>query len=323
MSDGVSQYAAIREASPHHVIRDLAVVIALTLLSIFATSYFELDEWLYARTRQWELFQIDELPVTLAVLALGLVWFSTRRHQQTRLELGARREAEARLAHALGVNRELAQQHIRTQESERKHLARELHDELGQYLNAIKLDAVSIRDNGGRDAALAGRAAAAIIQSVDHVHAAVSGMIRRLRPVGLDELGLTAAIENCVDHWRARVPAMRVSLDFDGDLDGLGEQLNLAVYRLIQEGLTNCSRHSGATRMQISLRRGGANGADELMLAVQDDGRGADLGATRAGFGLSGMQERVEMLGGRFEVVSEVGRGLRFEARLPVAGRQA
>ncbi len=304
------------------LIRDLAIVIGLTLASIVATSYFELDEWLYARTRRWELFQIDELPVTFIVLTLGLMWFSSRRHRQTRLELAAREQAEVRLARALAVNRELVQRHIRAEEDERKHLARELHDELGQYLNAIKLDAVAIRD-GGRNEGLASSAAGTIIQSVDHVHAAVSGMIRRLRPVGLDELGLAAAVESLVDQWRARLPGVQFSLAFSGMLDGLGEQINLTLYRLIQEGLTNCSRHAGAGHLEISLQRGKAEVGDEVVLSVQDDGRGADLGAKTSGFGLSGMRERVEMLGGRFLVASEPGAGMRFEAHLPVAERVA
>src|SRR5262249_7833848 len=105
-----------------------------------------------------------------------------------------------------------------------------------------------------------------------------------------------------------------------GVLDGLGEQVDLALYRLIQEGLTNCSRHAGARHLEISLRRAESAAGDEVMLSVQDDGRGADLAARTSGFGLSGMRERVEMLGGRFLVASEVGGGLRFEAYLPVAG---
>jgi two-component system sensor histidine kinase UhpB len=322
MSESATMPPMPRGSPSRTMIRDLTIVVGLTLLSIVATSYFELDEWLYARTRRWELFQIDELPVTFIVLTLGLMWFSSRRHRQTRLELAAREQAEARLARALAVNRELVQRHIRAEEDERKHLARELHDELGQYLNAIKLDAVAIRD-GAPDAAVASSSAGAIIQSVDHVHAAVSGMIRRLRPVGLDELGLAAAVESLVDQWRARLPGVQFSLAFGGALDGLGEQVNLALYRLIQEGLTNCSRHAGAGRLEISLRRGQSAAGDEVMLSVQDDGRGADLAAKTSGFGLSGMRERVEMLGGRFLVESESGAGLRFEAHLPVAAGAA
>ena len=305
------------------VVRDLVFVVALTLISSAVSAYFELSEWLYTRTRQWEALQLDELPVALIALTLGLVWFSQRRHRRTRSELAARQRAEARLARALAENRELAQRHLLMQEAERKHLARELHDELGQYLNAIKLDAVSIRDHAAGDPAFAVKSAAAIIASADHVHIAVSDMIRRLRPVGLDELGLAAAIESCVDSWRQRAPNTRFSLSFDGKLDGLGESLDLTVYRLIQEALTNCQRHAAAGRVEISLQRRTAPNAEELVLSVADDGRGMVLGEQKPGFGVSGMQERVEMMGGVFSLLSEPGRGLTLKAHLPVHRRVA
>jgi two-component system, NarL family, sensor histidine kinase UhpB len=111
------------------------------------------------------------------------------------------------IAVVIGIteNRLLAQENSRIQEMERKHPARELHDELGQYLNAIKLDSVSIRESGV-DAEFSSNAAHAIIRAVDRVHGVISDMIGRLRPVGLDELGLVAAIEHCVDHWRQHLP---------------------------------------------------------------------------------------------------------------------
>ena len=315
--------AKVQPTPRRDVVRDVVLVAVVTLLSSAVSAYFELSEWLYTRTRQWEALQLDELPVALIALTLGLVWFSHRRHRRTRIELAAREQAEARLARALAENRELAQRHLLMQEAERKHLARELHDELGQYLNAIKLDAVSIRDHATGDPAFAVKSAAAIVASVDHVHVAVSDMIRRLRPVGLDELGLTAAIESCVDSWRQRVPGTRFSLTFDGKLDGLGESLDLTVYRLIQEALTNCQRHAAAGRVEISLQRHTAPGADELVLSVADDGRGMQLGARKPGFGVGGMQERVEMMGGTFNLVSEPGRGLKLEAHLPLQGQAA
>jgi signal transduction histidine kinase len=141
--------------------------------------------------------------------------------------------------------------------------------------------------------------------------------------VGLDELGLTAAIESCVDSWRQRVPGTRFALSFDGKLDGLGESLDLTVYRLIQEALTNCQRHAAAGRVEIALQRHTAAGADELVLSVADDGRGMQLGTQKPGFGVSGMQERVEMMGGKFSLVSEPGRGLKLEAHLPLQAQAA
>ena len=292
--------------------RDVALAVAITLGCAALAAYFELSEALFRYTRRWEHFQLDEWPVAAFVLALCFVWISWRRYQQALAQLEARRAAETRLAAALAENRELAQQHLRVQESERKHLARELHDELGQYLNAIKLDAVAIRESAASDDSPASLAAARTVKAVDHVHAAVNDMIRRLRPAGLDELGLVAALENCVDHWRQRLPGTHFTLSLSGSLDDLGETLNLTIYRLIQEGLTNSFKHAAAGRIDINVSRG-----NEVLLTVADDGRGMDPVTRGTGFGLSGMKERVELLGGTFTVESSPGRGFAIEARIP------
>jgi two-component system, NarL family, sensor histidine kinase UhpB len=304
----------------HELWRDTALVIAVTVISIFVSAHFNLSETLFALTRRVERFQIDELPIGAAVLLSGLMWLSWRRYRQARRELSARRAAEARLAGAIEANRLLAQENLRIQELERKRLARELHDELGQYLNAIKLDAVSIVDvGGGRDPAAIGGAARAIIASVDHVHRTVSDMIARLRPVGLDELGLVAAIEHCIDEWRQRLPGTHFDLSVRGNLEGLGENLDLTLYRLIQEGLTNVYKHANARRVRVVLERLDAAPDGALHVSVADDGCGMDPSARGRRFGLSGMRERVEMAGGRFELSTVQGAGLRFEAHLPAA----
>jgi signal transduction histidine kinase len=298
--------------------RDVAAVVGVTALSIVLSVYFNLNEALYSLTRRWEHFQVDELPVGMLVLSISLIWLSWKRHRHGRRELRARRIAEAQLAAALSENRRLAQERLRIQEVERKHLARELHDELGQYLNAIKLDAVSIRDGGGSDARFCSDASIAIIRAVDHVHGAVSDMIGRLRPVGLDELGLVAAIEHCIDQWRQRLPQTRFLLSLTGEFDDLGESPALTLYRLIQEGLTNVYKHADARKVEIALHRtrSAHDGTDELRLTVADDGRGMESGVRTSRFGLSGMRERVEMAGGTFELQSVPGGGLRFDARL-------
>jgi glucose-6-phosphate-specific signal transduction histidine kinase len=298
--------------------RDVAVVVGITTLSIVLSVHFNLNEVLYSLTRRWEHLQVDELPVGMLVLSSSLIWLSWKRHRHGRRELRARRIAEVQLGAALSENRRLAQEHLRIQEAERKHLARELHDELGQYLNAIKLDAVSICESGGRDAQFSTNASLAIIRAVDYVHGAVSGMIGRLRPVGLDELGLVAAIEHCVDQWRQRLPKTRFLLSVSGEFDDIGESRTLTLYRLIQEGLTNIYKHADAGQAEIALHRSrSANGdTDELRLTVADDGRGMESGMRTSRFGLSGMHERVEMAGGTFVLESAPGHGLRFEARL-------
>src|SRR5579863_10191957 len=154
-----------------HGISEAAVVIGLTALSILLAAHFQLTETLYALTRHWEYIQLDELPVGLLVLAIGLIWLSWRRYRQAGRQLRARQLAEARLAGVLSENRKLTQEYLRVQEMERKHMARELHDELGQYLNAIKLDAVAMSESGGGDPGLSVHSARAITHAVNHVHA--------------------------------------------------------------------------------------------------------------------------------------------------------
>jgi len=300
--------------------RDLAIVFGITLASALLAARFELNELLFEHTRQWEHFQLDEWPTALLALAVSLGWLSWRRYQHTLIELHARERAEARLERVLAENRELAHQHLRIQEAERKHLARELHDELGQYLNAIKLDAVTIGEMAVQDPAGASIAAQRIVQAVNHVHGTVNDMIRRLRPTGLDELGLVAALESCVDQWQQRLPNVRFSFSVEGNVDDFGELLNLTLYRLIQEGLTNAYKHADARSIDITLRRekSASAGGDEIVLVLVDDGRGADLARGHAGFGLTGMRERVAMMGGRFNIDTAPERGFGFEARLPV-----
>lgn len=301
---------------------DAAIVAGITVATFVIAAYFQFNEALYALTRHWEYIQLDELPVGMFVLSVCLVWLSFKRYRHARRELQARQIAEARLAAALSENRRLARENLRIQEIERKHLARELHDEMGQYLNAIKLDAVSISGSGG-DPRFSTDASLAIIRSVDHVHRAVSEMIGRLRPVGLDELGLLDAIEHCVDHWRERLPEMQFDVAVSGRFDGLSEPVTLTVYRLIQEGLTNIYKHARASRAEITLERAPStqNALDEIQLTVADDGCGMEYNARVSRFGLSGMRERVELSGGTFTLVSAPGEGLRFSVRIPVGGK--
>lgn len=296
---------------------DTLMVVAITALSIVLADHFNLNEGLYALTRHWERLQIDELPIGLLVLLICLMWLSWRRYVHANCELEARRLAEQRLGEALAQNRQLAQENLRIQEAERKHLARELHDELGQYLNAIKLDAVAVCETRGEQAALA---ADSIIRAVDHVHGAVSGMIARLRPVGLDELGLVAAIEHCVDSWRQRLPETRFELVVSGELDALSERLSLTIYRLIQEGLTNVSKHAQARHVHIALEAVSVAAASPrgVRLTLADDGRGMQADARSSRYGLNGMRERVAMEGGRLVLTSAPGSGLRLEATLPI-----
>ena len=294
----------------------------VTLLGLMVSVHFQLSEALFVATRAFEHLDLDEWPAALLVLSMSLIWMSWNRYRHASLELQARRAAEARLEQVLSENRRLAGEAIRLQEAERKHLARELHDEMGQYLNVIKIDAVAIQETVPGETSFITHAAGAIIRNVDHVHRTISGMISRLRPVGLDELGLSDAIEHCIDLWRERTPGIHWSLRVVGRFEDLGEPLTLTVYRLVQEGLTNASKHSKASEVRVILRRlaAGHLEEDEVLLSVADDGCGMDTAAAVSGFGLSGMRERTLMSGGVFNLTSAPGGGLEITARLPAKG---
>jgi signal transduction histidine kinase len=281
---------------------------------------FNVTEMLRRLNAPYERYQLDELPTVLLVLGLGLTWLATRRYQEARQEIIRRKSAEVQLAAALADNRRLAQQYVELQETERKALARELHDELGQYLNVIKLDAVGIRDDSQASQAATHRRASTIVEICNHVHGALATLIRELRPTGLDELGLAAALEHCVSTWRARLPDASLQLDIAGDFSALPESIMVTLYRLVQEALTNVAKHAAAGHVNIRLERVAANGADgdRVLASVSDDGAGTSPELPTQGLGLIGMRERVMALHGSLVFTSSPGRGFELSARIPV-----
>jgi signal transduction histidine kinase len=304
--------------------RDAALIVVISTAAAVICVKLDLSEVLLGWTRLHEQLQLDELPALLLVVACCLVWFSARRYAEARDQLVLRRATDARLAEALAENQRLAQQYVDMQEYERKALARDLHDELGQYLNVIKLDAVSIRDTTqsgieGESAVLARNAARAMIENVDRVYGVVSSLIRQLRPVGFDELGVAAALEHCVNDWRARLPEMDIELAIDKGFDDPHENRALALFRLVQEALTNVARHSRAARVEIRVARTRRSETREFIeVSIIDDGRGTDLEAQHTGLGLVGMRERVAAFGGSLELVSARGAGFQVMASIPV-----
>lgn len=274
--------------------RDLAIALAAALVAGALSAQVELHELLFDYTRRWERYELDEWPVALVVFALCLVVLSARRHVQLR--------------RALAENRRLVGRIIEVQEEERRRLARELHDELGQTLNAIRLDALALPDS---------HAAQRIAAQAGQVYEVAGDLVRSLRPPALDELGLVAALEACVHRWRISHPELAVQLSAGGELDGLGEATNLTLYRLVQEALTNCVRHGHARHMYIDLTRGQGEGAG-VLLEMRDDGVGFDAAVTPRGNGLTGMRERVGLLGGRFDLLSTAGEGVTIRAEIPL-----
>lgn len=305
--------------------RDAVLVAAVTIGTWVLCALFNVTEMLRRLNAPYERYQLDELPTVLLVLGLGLTWFAARRYGEARQEILRRKSAEAQLAAALADNRRLAQQYVDLQETERKALARELHDELGQYLNVIKLDAVGIRDDVQSSQSSTHRRASTIVENCNHIHGALATLIRELRPTGLDELGLAAALEHCVETWRPRLPGVSLRLSVTGDLGALPESITVTLYRLVQEALTNVAKHAAASHVVVRIERVGAGRAvdQRIDVAVSDDGVGTVPGLPSRGLGLIGMRERVLALQGKLDFKSSRGQGFELSARIPVPAEGA
>lgn len=299
---------------------DLIGVAFGAVLIWVVSATLELSEHVVAFLHRWERYQVDELPGVLLFLALALAWYAWRRAGEARQQLALRHAAEARLAESLAENRRLSLSHVAVQEAERRQLARELHDELGQHLNAIKIDAVALRNWTSEQQSEMHGAALSIVESVNHVHDTLRDLLRRLRPVAMDELGLSAALEHHVQNWRMRNAATRVTLAIEGDVDHLNENQNITCYRLVQEALTNVTRHAQAAAVTVRVA---CHAYKRFELSVRDDGAGATDVHAAPGLGLIGMRERVEALGGQFEIETQAGRGFCIHATFPTGAGAA
>jgi len=216
----------------------------------------------------------------------------------------------------LQQNRELTaiiQEHV---EDERKSLARELHDELGQYVSAIKIFSQNILNRTkGKDKAISD-SATTVISAANQIYDGMHSIIKKLRPGSLDNLGLTETLRDMVNSWNQQYEKLNVRLKIDGDIDQLGEMANINIYRIIQEGMNNCVKHANASLVNIKL----SMKKDQLTLLFKDNGVGFDkkiLESTKQ-FGLVGIDERVKALNGQFEVVSEIDHGTEIRIILPI-----
>jgi signal transduction histidine kinase len=208
---------------------------------------------------------------------------------------------------------------LRAAEVERGRIARELHDETGQVLTAIRLELAELE----RLLAGAGIGTEAVDRARDLTGRALESIratARELRPTVLDDLGLVPALRALAEDFAGRT-GVAVHLDATPPAARPAPEVEVAVYRVFQEALTNVARHAGATRVDARL----APERNELLLVVQDDGRGFHLraGAAAGHAGLAGMKERVVGAGGRLTVTTAPGRGVRLEAHLPSGASDA
>ncbi len=230
-------------------------------------------------------------------------------------DITERRRAEQAVRTSRAQLRSLTRRLDAAREEEQKRLAHAVHDELGQGLSGLKLDLAWLerrlgrRDDGG-DGELRTRVAE-MTEALDRTLGAVGRLALELRPVVLDDLGLEAAVEWALGELERR-SGLDTRLDSTLAEQRMEPEISVALFRILQEALTNVARHAAARRVEVDLRRRG----DELLLEVRDDGVGI-APQPAASLGLLGMEERARAVGGRLEVARRRAGGTRVTARVP------
>ncbi|MGB4246975.1 MAG: PAS domain S-box protein [Pseudohongiellaceae bacterium] len=204
-------------------------------------------------------------------------------------------------------------------EEERKAIARELHDELGQCVTAIRTIGTAIANRSDGAQPETRQNAETIVEVATHIYDVVHSIIRQLRPSALDHLGLSDAITELVERYRRQNLQLAVALQLEGDLNRFEEKINITVYRVVQECLTNAAKHAEATAVMVEvvMKKGDTN-SERLEIRVTDDGKGLSPEfAEGSRFGLLGIRERVQAFGGELVVESSPEQGTAILAILP------
>jgi two-component system, NarL family, sensor histidine kinase UhpB len=315
LTNPLSEMAEIEQ----RVFRDLALL-ALTILAMAGSIYFIVRR---------ALKPVAQIQAALTRLEAGDL--------ETRLpgfRLKDLQEISQRFNHCAAAMQEAAVQRrgltrrlIDVEEEERKRLARELHDELGQILTAIKVDAAYIAREAAGSSPKIESCALGVERMTGDIMEIIRGMLARLRPYGLETVGLRDTVQELVNGWQTRVAnKFKCTLEFSGRVDSLPPDLNITVYRLIQECLTNAVRYSRARTITIRLdvESGRAAGEDRVALNVQEADVDPASGAVATkGSGLLGMRERVEAHGGELRVDITQSGGLSLYAWMPVIREEA
>ncbi|HYS51605.1 MAG TPA: PAS domain S-box protein [Burkholderiales bacterium] len=231
------------------------------------------------------------------------------------VDITERKSAEKALSEHEVMLRELSAHHDSVREGERAHIAREIHDELGQALTALRMDLSVLGIKFGETDPQIREQVQELKGRVDAIVQVVRDVATALRPAALD-LGIVPGLEWLVEEFQKRNGIHCTVSVAESDI-ALGEDRSIVLFRVVQESLTNVSRHSGARNVEILLD----HDAERIRLDVEDDGVGFDVEAARSKktFGLLGIQERVIMLRGELSIASAPGRGTRVSVSMPIA----
>jgi two-component system sensor histidine kinase UhpB len=302
------------EADPHNEVAEAWSDLLLTvgIMALFFTLVLALTFW----TIRSALGSLRD--VSAALSRIGAGDYAARLSPRMYRELAPLRDGfdamAERLAAMRAQNQALHEQMLNLQEEERAEIARDLHDDVAPFLFSVGADAAMIRQYllAGTPDQIAPRADG-IAESVRHMQKHLKGVLRRLAPETLIDLGLVGAIDNLVAFWRLRRPTLVVTMNLADE--PVEPPLDAVAFRIVQESLSNAIRHGDPAAIDVRITLGAAM----LTIRVEDDGSGfADDQAPR-GFGLASMQERVRAVGGRLSVRTPPnGRGVIVEADLPI-----
>ncbi|WP_245313189.1 sensor histidine kinase, partial [Bradyrhizobium macuxiense] len=242
-------------------------------------------------------------------------------------ELSAIRDVFNHLAERLGTTlaerNELTRRLIALQDDERRQLARELHDEFGQSLAAVRALAASARQSAAQDCPAILPECDGIARTAADMMERLRGALFRLRPPDVEQLGLAASLEGLIAGWNGRSRGQtRFDISLSGICDALPADLAANLYRIAQEAITNAAKHAGASRIGLTVAVRDPQGEPgngmrgEIELTVEDDGQRSDH-PTGSGMGLLGMRERVAALGGGLSFDARQGGGSVLRAVIP------
>lgn len=272
------------------------VVLAFWFLAL----HWQLSEKLAAWLQGYEYLQLDEMPLTLLLLSVGLAWFAFRRVRE--------------IQRLLTRNRQLTQRLMTAQEDERRLLAQELHDEVGQVCTALRIEAAFINKAITQNPSEALAATKRIDQSSLRMHSLVRDMLKRLRPPNLDSLGFEESLKELCRTWETHCHT-ECHVLLHNLSPSLRDDVSTTLYRVTQEALTNIAKHAQATQVWVSL----SASADALTLSITDNGQGLHPEhVSTQGLGLTGMRERVASLHGHFHL-EDAQPGLRIHAQIPLS----
>lgn len=306
--------------------QDILIVLIISLMTYLVAGYLDLAERYIDWTALGEIYQLDEVVFVLLSGCIGMIWFSFRRRAELKRSLQTNLAMQNKLQNTnqhisrlLDENRALVKHIALVRESERQHLATELHNVFGQHLAAMDANlsvAINISDSSELQNILK-----PVMDSTSHLRSITKNKLRHLKPPLLKSIGLSGAIEELLHDWQQSFPDITLSTLLAVEDSNINEETALTIYRAVQEGLDNVGRHTNATKVHLILNEvEPPTAADDsfLHLKLNDNGEGLPPEQIMRGLGLIGIRERVEAQNGTFSLAPASHQGAVLELTIPI-----